>query len=76
MFNEIVEGLEAILAAGHMGVVVHLVKSCVEREETQGPMLQNLLQVRHTDADSVTQHRSECRMLRRGFAIMYNNVQN
>ncbi|XP_041949356.1 nucleolar protein 9 [Alosa sapidissima] len=47
VFNEIVEGLEAIMAAGHMGVVVQLAKSCVEREETQGPMLQNLLQAFH-----------------------------
>ncbi|XP_031416159.1 nucleolar protein 9 [Clupea harengus] len=47
LFNEMVEGLEAIMAAGHMGVVVQLAKSCAEREETQGPMLQHLLQAFH-----------------------------
>lgn len=46
MFDELVPGFEAILAAGHMGVVVQLVESCIHREERQASMLQHLLEVK------------------------------
>lgn len=39
------EGFEAILAVGHMGVVVLMVESCVHWEEKQNELLQRLLQV-------------------------------
>lgn len=39
------EGFEAILAAGHMGVVVQLAESCVQCEERQNTLVQRLLQV-------------------------------
>ncbi|XP_072524435.1 nucleolar protein 9 [Salminus brasiliensis] len=47
VFDELVEGFEAILAAGHMGIIVQLAESCVHREERQAKMLQNLLQAFH-----------------------------
>lgn len=46
IFDELADGFEAILAAGHMGVMVRLVESCVEREERQVELLQHLLQVK------------------------------
>lgn len=55
VFNEIVEGLEAIMAAERMGVVTQLAKSCVEQEETQGPLLQHLLQAFHC-AEPASRH--------------------
>ncbi|XP_035286252.1 nucleolar protein 9 [Anguilla anguilla] len=50
VFEELVEGLEAILAAGHMGVIVQLTDSCVDREEMQGRLLQCLLEAFHCAA--------------------------
>ncbi|KAJ8272600.1 hypothetical protein GJAV_G00091150 [Gymnothorax javanicus] len=47
VFEELIEGLEAILAAGHMGVVVQLADSCEEWEEKQGQLLQCLLEAFH-----------------------------
>lgn len=39
------EGFEAVLAAGHLALVVQLVESCVQWEERQSQLLQRLLQV-------------------------------
>ncbi|XP_077353988.1 nucleolar protein 9 isoform X2 [Festucalex cinctus] len=47
LFDELVQGVEAILAAGHMGVVVQLAESCAEGEERQGELMQCLLQAFH-----------------------------
>ncbi|KAF4117920.1 nucleolar protein 9 [Onychostoma macrolepis] len=47
IFDELMEGFEAILAAGHMGVVVLMVESCVHWEEKQNELLQRLLQAFH-----------------------------
>ncbi|XP_051557463.1 nucleolar protein 9 [Myxocyprinus asiaticus] len=47
IFDELMEGFEAVLAAGHMGVVVQLAESCVRWEERQSEMLQRLLQAFH-----------------------------
>ncbi|XP_016116245.1 nucleolar protein 9 [Sinocyclocheilus grahami] len=47
IFDELMEGFEAILAAGHMGVVVLMVESCVYWEEKQNALLQRLLQAFH-----------------------------
>ncbi|TSP09060.1 Nucleolar protein 9 [Bagarius yarrelli] len=44
VFDELAPGFEAILAAGHMRVIVQLVESCVHREERQADMLQHLLE--------------------------------
>ncbi|XP_066508727.1 nucleolar protein 9-like [Hoplias malabaricus] len=49
VFAELVEGFEAILAAGHMGVIVQLVESCVQREELQDAMLHHLFEAFHCD---------------------------
>ncbi|KAJ8336525.1 hypothetical protein SKAU_G00377450 [Synaphobranchus kaupii] len=49
VFEELIEGLEAILAAGHMGVIVQLADGCLEWEEKQGKLLQCLLQAFHCD---------------------------
>ncbi|XP_028831344.1 nucleolar protein 9 isoform X2 [Denticeps clupeoides] len=57
VFDELLEGLEAILAAGHMGVVVQLAESCVEREDRQTEMLQQLLQAFHC-AEPSSRHSS------------------
>lgn len=46
LFDELVQGLEAILAAGHMGVIVQLAESCAEGDERQGELMQCLLRVR------------------------------
>uniref|UniRef100_A0AAQ5ZD18 PUM-HD domain-containing protein n=1 Tax=Amphiprion ocellaris TaxID=80972 RepID=A0AAQ5ZD18_AMPOC len=43
LFDELVQGVEAILAAGHMGVIVQLAESCAESEEKQNEMVQCLL---------------------------------
>lgn len=40
------EGFEAILAAGNMGVVVQMAESCEQWEDRQSVLLQRLLQVR------------------------------
>ncbi|XP_047444453.1 nucleolar protein 9 [Mugil cephalus] len=47
LFDELIQGLEAILAAGHMGVIVQLAESCAESEEKQGEMMQCLLHAFH-----------------------------
>ncbi|KAM3604378.1 uncharacterized protein V6R79_010274 [Siganus canaliculatus] len=47
LFDELVEGLEAILAAGHMGVIVQLAESCAESEQKQGELTQCLLRAFH-----------------------------
>ncbi|XP_077078267.1 nucleolar protein 9 [Siphateles boraxobius] len=47
IFDELMEGFEAILAAGNIAVVVQMVESCVQWEERQGELLQRLLQAFH-----------------------------
>ncbi|XP_068605231.1 nucleolar protein 9 [Brachionichthys hirsutus] len=47
LFEELVQGVEAILAAGHMGVIVQLAESCAESEEKQEELMQSLLQAFH-----------------------------
>ncbi|XP_039517098.1 nucleolar protein 9 isoform X2 [Pimephales promelas] len=47
IFDELMEGFEAILAAGNIAVVVQMVESCVRWEERQGELLQRLLQAFH-----------------------------
>ncbi|KAM9845465.1 nucleolar protein 9 [Aulostomus maculatus] len=47
VFDELVQGVEAILAVGHMGVIVQLAESCAESEERQGEMMQCLLSAFH-----------------------------
>ncbi|XP_050992228.1 nucleolar protein 9 [Labeo rohita] len=47
IFDELMEGFEAILAADHMGVVVQMVESCAHWEEKQNELLQRLLQAFH-----------------------------
>ncbi|XP_046882776.1 nucleolar protein 9 isoform X1 [Hypomesus transpacificus] len=47
VFDELMEGMEAVLAAGHMGVIVQLTESCVEREEKQAQMMRCLLTAFH-----------------------------
>lgn len=49
LFDELVQGVEAILAAGHMGVIIHLAESCAESEEKQDELLQCLLRVSAKD---------------------------
>lgn len=45
LFDELIQGVEAILAAGHMGVIVQLAESCAESEEKQEELMQCLLRV-------------------------------
>ncbi|XP_019724898.1 nucleolar protein 9 isoform X2 [Hippocampus comes] len=47
LFDELVQGLEAIMAAGHMGVIVQLAESCAEGEERQAELMQCLLSAFH-----------------------------
>ncbi|XP_061694645.1 nucleolar protein 9 isoform X2 [Syngnathoides biaculeatus] len=47
LFDELVQGMEAILGAGHMGVVVQLAESCAESEARQGELMQCLLNAFH-----------------------------
>ncbi|TDH06096.1 hypothetical protein EPR50_G00130260 [Perca flavescens] len=47
LFDELIQGVEAILAAGHMGVIVQLAESCAESEEKQEEMMQCLLRAFH-----------------------------
>ncbi|KAF7222904.1 nucleolar protein 9 [Nothobranchius furzeri] len=47
LFDELVQGVEAILASGHMGVIVQLAESCAESGERQDEMMQCLLQAFH-----------------------------
>lgn len=45
LFDELLQGLEAILASGHMGVIVQLAESCAESGEKQEELTQCLLHV-------------------------------
>ncbi|XP_060899982.1 nucleolar protein 9 [Labrus mixtus] len=47
LFDELIQGVEAILASGHMGVIVQLAQSCAESEEKQEDMMQSLLRAFH-----------------------------
>uniref|UniRef100_H3CIY6 NOP9 nucleolar protein n=1 Tax=Tetraodon nigroviridis TaxID=99883 RepID=H3CIY6_TETNG len=47
LFDELLQGLEAILASGHMGVIVQLAESCAESEEKQEELMQCLLHAFH-----------------------------
>ncbi|XP_011618377.2 nucleolar protein 9 isoform X2 [Takifugu rubripes] len=47
LFDELLQGLEAILAAGHMGVIVQLAEGCAESEERQEELIQCLLHAFH-----------------------------
>ncbi|KAF3698948.1 Nucleolar protein 9 [Channa argus] len=47
LYDELVQGVEAILAAGHMGVIVQLAESCAESEEKQQELMQCLLSAFH-----------------------------
>ncbi|KAM6990202.1 nucleolar protein 9 [Tautogolabrus adspersus] len=47
LFDELIQGVEAILASGHMGVIVQLAQSCAESEEKQEDLMQSLLSAFH-----------------------------
>ncbi|XP_076018513.1 nucleolar protein 9 [Genypterus blacodes] len=47
LFDQLVQGVEAILAVGHMGVIVQLAESCAESGEKQEEMMQCLLRAFH-----------------------------
>ncbi|XP_035527299.1 nucleolar protein 9 [Morone saxatilis] len=47
LFDELIQGVEAILAAGHMGVIVQLAESCAEGEERQEELMKCLLHAFH-----------------------------
>ncbi|RVE61649.1 hypothetical protein OJAV_G00172700 [Oryzias javanicus] len=47
LFDELIQGVEAILAAGHMGVIVQLAESCAESGEKQDEMMKCLLHAFH-----------------------------
>ncbi|XP_035027232.1 nucleolar protein 9 [Hippoglossus stenolepis] len=47
LFDELIQGVEAVLASGHMGVIVQLAESCAESEEKQDDLLQCLLRAFH-----------------------------
>ncbi|MEQ2291178.1 hypothetical protein AMECASPLE_010730 [Ameca splendens] len=47
LFDELVEGVESVLAAGHMGVIVQLAESCAESGEKQDEMMRCLLNSFH-----------------------------
>ncbi|XP_070701234.1 nucleolar protein 9 [Pempheris klunzingeri] len=47
LFDELIQGVEAVLAAGHMGVIVQLAESCAESEEKQEELIQCLLRAFH-----------------------------
>ncbi|KAI3374439.1 hypothetical protein L3Q82_006261 [Scortum barcoo] len=47
LFDELIQGVEAILAAGHMGVIVQLAESCAESGEKQEDLMQCLLHAFH-----------------------------
>ncbi|KAI1901292.1 hypothetical protein AGOR_G00032810 [Albula goreensis] len=55
VFEELMEGLEAILAAGHMGVIIQLADGCAQWEEKQGQLLQCLLEAFHCSSPSSLQ---------------------
>ncbi|XP_068427260.1 nucleolar protein 9 [Clinocottus analis] len=47
LFDELIQGIEPILAAGHMGVIVQLAESCAESKEKQEDLIQCLLRAFH-----------------------------
>nr|XP_057924517.1 nucleolar protein 9 [Doryrhamphus excisus] len=47
LFDELLQGAEAILAAGHMGVIVQLAESCAESKERQEELMECLLHAFH-----------------------------
>ncbi|XP_068558045.1 nucleolar protein 9 isoform X2 [Cebidichthys violaceus] len=47
LFDELIQGIEAILAAGHMGVIVQLAESCAVGGEKQEELIQCLLRAFH-----------------------------
>ncbi|XP_010745263.3 nucleolar protein 9 [Larimichthys crocea] len=47
LFDELIQGVEAILASGHMGVIVQLAESCAESGEKQEELMQCLLNAFH-----------------------------
>uniref|UniRef100_A0A3P9H020 PUM-HD domain-containing protein n=1 Tax=Oryzias latipes TaxID=8090 RepID=A0A3P9H020_ORYLA len=47
LFDELIQGVEAILAAGHMGVIVQLAESCAESGQKQDEMIKSLLNAFH-----------------------------
>ncbi|XP_031711245.1 nucleolar protein 9 [Anarrhichthys ocellatus] len=47
LFDELIQGIEAILAKGHMGVIVQLAESCAEGGEKQDELIQCLLRAFH-----------------------------
>ncbi|KAM4728736.1 nucleolar protein 9 isoform 2-T2 [Anableps anableps] len=47
LFDELVQGMEGVLAAGHMGVIVQLAESCAESGEKQDEMMRCLLNSFH-----------------------------
>lgn len=47
VFDELVQGVEAILAADHMGVIIQLAESCAESGERQEEMMRCLLLAFH-----------------------------
>lgn len=53
LFDELIQGVEAILAAGHMGVIVQLAESCAESEEKQEELMQCLLRVLQQNSQHV-----------------------
>ncbi|XP_054452046.1 nucleolar protein 9 [Anoplopoma fimbria] len=55
LFDELIQGVEAILASGHMGVIVQLAESCAESGEKQEEMIQCLLRAFHC-AEPGTRH--------------------
>ncbi|XP_053739529.1 nucleolar protein 9 isoform X1 [Synchiropus splendidus] len=57
LFDELVQGLEAIMAVGHMGVIVQLAESCAENETRQVEMMRSLLSAFHC-AEPGTRHTS------------------
>ncbi|CAL1580134.1 unnamed protein product [Knipowitschia caucasica] len=47
LFDELVEGVEAILASNHMGVIVQMAESCAESGERQEELMRCLLSAFH-----------------------------
>ncbi|KAL0966345.1 hypothetical protein UPYG_G00294130 [Umbra pygmaea] len=58
VFDELAQGLEAILAEGNMGVIVQLTDSCAEHDGKQKAMMQHLLSAFHC-AEPASRH-TEC----------------
>ncbi|XP_056453656.1 nucleolar protein 9 [Gadus chalcogrammus] len=55
VFDELNEGLEPILATGHMGVIVQLADSCAESGQKQGELMQHLLSAFHCEEPATRQ---------------------